>query len=186
MPALFSTAFMGDHMRRLLVLVAALAAVLLSAVPAHAAWLTIPDRQGDVRHGMDIRSVKIRNRPGRLVVIVQHRQIRERDGAWSAIYIDVDRSPGPTYLMSGGAGTHWDMFWMNGWKVYSRALCPRRFRQSFNYRADTSRFVIPRLCLSGASFRASKVRVAAKAGTRGTRPDWAPGRFRLSRWVAEG
>lgn len=192
------TAFMGDHMLPTrpmnratptggVVCATALAVVLLTAVPAQAEWATIPDRRGDVAHGMDIRNVKVQNRPGRLVVTVQHRAIRQRDGAWSAIYIDVDpRQPGPTYLMSGGAGTHWDFFWTSTWKVRGLLGCAKRYRQSFNYRADTSRFVIPRVCLGGATFRASKVRVAAKAGTRAPRVDWAPGRFKLSRWVAEG
>lgn len=165
-----------------------LAEGLFVATPAHAETRTVPDRVGDVRHGMDIRGMRIHNGPRRLVVVLRHREISERAGAWAGIYIDVTpRTPGPDYLLSGGAGTHWDLLWTSGWRAGGILGCSQRYRMSFNYRLDRTRFVLPRTCLNGASFRATKVRVAARAGTgRAPRDDWAPARHLLSRWVAKG
>lgn len=160
-----------------------IATMLIStATPVSADTAVVRDRGGDVRHGMDIRWVRVENGPS-LVITVQHRAIRERDGAWAGIYIDVAaRGRGPEYYLAGGAGTDYQYFLMDGWRISNR-IYGCRYRQSFNYRLDRSRFVVSRACLNGANFQAGRVRVAAIAGTKKGRRDWAPAYRGFSPWI---
>ncbi len=166
----------------LLVLAIAATMIVSTAVSARADTALVRDRADDVRHAMNIRWVRIENGPS-LVVTLQHRAIRERDGAWAGVYIDVvARGRGPEYYLAGGAGTDYQYFLMNGWRV-SNKIQGCRYRQSFNYRLDRSRFVISRACLNGASFEAGRVRVAAIAGIKNGRRDWAPTYRGSSPWI---
>ena len=55
-------------------------------------------------------------------------------------------------------------FWMKNWRdIGGRIGCD--YRASYSFRTDTTRFSLARGCLNGASFRATRVRVAAIAGT---------------------
>lgn len=56
------------------------------------------------------------------------------------------------------------------------------YSMSSGQASDTTRFVLPRNCLSGARFRASAVRMAVRASAGGT-TDWAPAPRHLSAWI---
>lgn len=171
-------------MAALLAVVASLL-VVVNTSPAAAATRTIPDRANDVNHGMDIRRVRVANQ-NRLVVLTRH-EVIQPDGS-VAVFIDTTprTSNKPDYILSmnifDGVGY---IYYARSWRANDR----NSFRcdgasADINRRQDTTRFAIPRGCISGAARPAGRVRVAAAAAVvDGADDDWAPGVRRWSRWV---
>jgi len=174
----------GGYLRRpaLKLLVTAMFAASIALVPtaAPADTRAFDDRQGDVRHGMDIHKVRIHNEQ-RLVITTRHRRVQPGQ---IAFYIDTRPAAGPEYAFFAGVGfgTDWAIVRMRNWRVVSDGPrhCPSDY--SFSRRTDTVRASISRACLDGAD----RVRVSVKANDQDRGPDWAPGYRRFFPWIAHG
>ena len=150
----------------------------LLTTPATADTRSFGDRAGDVRHGMDIRKVRVRSEQ-RLVVTTWHRSVQ---AGGIAFYFDTRPSPGPEYSLVAGVGydTDWQVFRMTNWRSVGHPVyCPSDY--AFSRAADTVRASLSRTCVGGAS----RVRVSVRATARGGAPDWAPGYRKFYSWVAQ-
>jgi hypothetical protein len=91
------------------VLVALASAVVAASVvsPASAAERTFTDKEGDVRGGFDIQSVRVVNTGKWIKIRTHHRNLRYRGthGGGVSVYIDtVRRQNGPEFRFSGPVG----------------------------------------------------------------------------------
>jgi hypothetical protein len=140
---------------------------------ASADTVAFPDASGDLSSGLDIQSVKVANdRP--LTVAVAHRHLR-RGGTngTEIIYLDTRlRNPGPEYAVTGNIQAH-----HQGWRLVRTERWAGGFRDVrcdirgiVSFKADVSKVVIPRPCLSSPG----GVRVSEAAADRSGRVDWAP------------
>ncbi len=171
----------------------AVAAVAGLAGTATAETGTFADSVGDVRHGVDVASVKVVNEKNVRVVVQHDDLVRSfRSNASMTVYLDTDRSePGPEFAFIAGLfeGTDYALVPTTGagWAPKRRGMplsCSHTLR--LDYARDVTRIRIARRCLD----QPGQVRVAVKAA--GQRPggaivtDWLEGRRALTPWVAKG
>lgn len=171
--------------RALVAMVVATTLIMSTGDAARAETATHHDRLGDVRHPLDITRVAIKNRNA-LIVRIKHRDLREAGSV--SIFVDVTPKAhhSPDYMLTSGVGTHYDLFWMRSWDRTGGFVRGCWYDASHNYRRDITRFRVGRMCLSGATFRATKVRVAAiAANNRGANRDWSHGYRKYSRWLRQ-
>jgi hypothetical protein len=187
------------HTRRLLVAVASVAAVVASGIsPASAAERTFTDREGDLRGGFDIESVRVVNTGNWIKIRSHHRNLRyggQTPGGGVSVYIStVRRRNGPEFRISGPVGFDGDyaIIRVRRWEPVGGPLRCGGLRFGVNYERDVVRFAVTRRCLDRAyDHRVGKIRVAVMAAQNrrvGSVPriDWAPKRRTLYPGVPRG
>lgn len=173
------------------------AAALALTVPgaatqsAHASADVTTD-PADVRHGVDLRSVKVTHGENALTVRLDHKNLRPhwRTGSSGSVFVDVDPDDrGPELVFAGGffRGTDYALVSADGFRpaTWGEPVdCEHRMR--VDYAADTVHMRIGADCLDGAE----QVRVAVKVGGErrdgSTVTDWLSGRRHFTDWVARG
>jgi hypothetical protein len=183
--------------RRLLVALAGAAVAASVVSPAGAAERTFRDREGDVRGGFDIHSVRVVNTGKWIKIRTHHRELRyggAQNGGVS-VYIDtVRRRNGPEVRFSGPVGFDGDyaIVRVRRWKPVGDALGCNGQRYGVNYRRDVVRFAVTRRCLDRVyDHRVGRIRVAVQTGQNRAggglpRVDWAPKQRKLYRAVPRG
>jgi hypothetical protein len=185
------------HIRRLFVAVAAAALAASVISPAGAAERTFTDREGDVRRGFDIQSVRVVN-TGKWIKIRTHHRYLRYGGAQNggvSVYIDtVRKRKGPEFRFAGPVGFDGDysILRVRHWNAVGGPLNCNGLRFGVNYKRDVVHFAVTRRCLDRAyDHRVGKIRVAVmtaqnRAGGGKPRVDWAPKRRTLYPAVARG
>lgn len=176
------------------VLPAAATLVLTALAPATAAsrWVTDPH---DIRHGVDLRAVQVRNSPDRVVVTTTHTDLR-RDpatGSGGAVYLDTDPAHrGPEYVFVGGyfAGTDYQLLHSDGFgrRAWGPPAEGGSYRMTVDYSRDTVRMWMSRAALGhpGAVRAAVRVSGARTDGTDTGLVDWLGRPRSFTPWVARG
>jgi hypothetical protein len=177
-----------------LVGVAALVTVL-TATPAAAAKVTVPDPTGDSGQGVDLVALDVRhstiNTPNRLVLRARHTGLPDFDsGVFTTVtfWIDVDRADrGPEFVVdvipnAGGMR----LLAVEGWGRADKRVqpCPGMRARADVFTDGPVRLSVPRSCIDDPA----RVRGAVKAV--GETPqgevvgrDWVGGRRHWSPWV---
>lgn len=184
--------------RRLLVAVASAVVAASVASPASAAERTFTDREGDIRGGFDIQSVRVVNTGPWIKIRSHHRNLRygsTAPGGGVSVYIDtVRRRNGPEFRISGPVGFDGDyaIVRVRRWQTFGGPLRCGGLRFGVNYERDVVRFAVTRRCLDRAyDHRVGRIRVAVQAaqsrtGDGPSRVDWAPKRRTLYPAVPRG
>lgn len=183
-------------MRNSLVGLATLAAAatlscVIAAQPAEAATATFSDQANDVRHGGDLRSVRIDNTAQNVRITIKTADLvaDPASGVGGAVFFDTDGDSRPDLVAVGGFfdGTDYALLRTDSWNVRratERVDCSYRMR--LNYDTDTARFRIGRSCLaSGTGSEAVRIEVRTSAGA-GTKVDWLGTARRFTRPVSVG
>jgi hypothetical protein len=183
--------------RRILIAVASVAVAASVAAPASAAEDTFTDKEGDLRGGFDIQSVRVVNTGKWIKIRTHHRNLRYGDmapGGGVSVYIDTARRRnGPEFRFAGPVGFDGDyaILRTRRWEPVGGPLnCNLRF--GVNYKRDVVRFAVTRRCLDRIyDHRVGKIRVAVQAaqsrvGSGDPRIDWAPKRRTLYPAVPRG
>lgn len=167
---------MSKHVFQAATLAAAAGLALAPLGAASAATSTFHDRAGDVRHGGDLRSVTVANKPKNVWVTVTTRDLTPAPsaGVGGAVFLDTDGQPGPEYVAVGGffEGTDYSLQRTDSWNVRragARVDCSYRMR--LDYARDTVTFRIGTGCLAAVP-GSGRVRVEVRTGA--TTADGAP------------
>lgn len=167
----------------------------LTATPAAAAKVTVPDPTGDSGRGVDLVALDVRhstlNTPNRLVLRAQHTGLPDFDsGVFTTVtfWIDVDRADrGPEFVVdvipnAGGMR----LLSVEGWSRADRRVqaCQGMRARADVFTDDPVRLSVPRGCLGDPA----RVRGAVKAVGETPRGevvgrDWVGGRRHWSPWV---
>lgn len=169
----------------------ALAALILSPLaPAGADTTEVSDPR-DLDHGVDLRSVEVRQTANNVVVTTTHTNLRPsfRSGSSGAVFLDTDPSdPGPEYVFSGGyfVGTDYLLVSTDG---FANRLWEEPVEGSYRMRVDYDRDQVRMRISRDAIGSPEEVRVAVQvAGTRPdgstTRRDWLGEPRSFTDWVA--
>jgi len=144
--------------------VALAAGTLMLAGPAVAAERTFGDPRDDVRHGVDIETVKVVNEKNVRVVVHHEDLVRSYEsGAGMTAWVDTDPgNEGPEFAFAAGLfeGTDYVLVRTDGWKLRHGAVPLRcSYEMNLDYAEDVTRFRMSRACLD----RPDRVRVAVRA-----------------------
>ena len=168
---------------------AATLSCVIPAQPDSAASATFKDKANDVRHGGDLRSVRVANRANNVWITVRTRDLvaDPNSGVGGAVFLDTDGQPGPEFVAVAGFydGTDYALLRTDSWKVRratERVDCSYRMR--LDYVEDTARFRIGRGCLAVApGSGAVRIEVRTSAGS-GDDVDWLGAARRFTRPVS--
>lgn len=162
------------------------------AIPAQAASGLTEDPK-DVKHGVDLRSVKVTHGENALTVRTDHTNLRPhwRTGSSGSVFIDVDPDDaGPELVFAAGyfRGTDYALVATDGFapKKWGEPVeCDYKMR--VDYVEDIVRMRIGNDCLGEGT---EQVRVAVKVGGErrdGTHViDWMTERRAFTDWIARG
>ena len=164
---------------------------VIPAEPAAAVSATFNDKANDVRHGGDLRSVRVANAGQNVWITIRTRDlVADPDsGVGGAVFFDTDGDSRPELVAVGGffGGTDYALLRTKSWNVRSaaeRVDCSYRMR--LNYDTDTARFRIARSCLaSDPGSEAVRIEVRTSAGP-GMRADWLGAARRFTRPISVG
>ena len=181
--------------RSALVGIASIALAASVAAPANADTVTLKDKRGDIKGGLDIHSVRVDNDGPRVGVKTTHRNLKygpKVRGGSIAVYIDIARKRrGPEFILGAPVGSDGDFHIskVRNWKMVGKPLRCKGLRFRANYKRDVVRFSATRRCLDRAyDKKIGKIRVAVRASQNRAhgqpRDDWWPKRRHLSRAVA--
>jgi hypothetical protein len=165
------------RVRSVIAAVAASAAALTVASPAQAGTVTSYDRTGDTSRS-DIVSVRTVNGPNRLLVTVDHRNLRTGE---MEVYVDTHPSyPGPEIVLGTGVlrDTDWHVYRLRNWRGVGPDPHPDfdcDSDVSWNRAAGTVTVSFGNRCRRGRG----SVRIAAVAYPEGARVDWSNGFHRF-------
>ena len=159
------------------------------AGPASAESARVTD-PADVRHGVDLRAVRVNHGPYNLRVTLQHKNLRRdhRSGASGAVYIDTDPDDrGPELVFVGGffEGTDYILLETEGFgpRKWGEPV-EASYKMTLDYTKEQTKMRISRAALG----RPDRARVAVKVGgdrRDGTRVvDWMRKPFAYTPWVA--
>ena len=167
---------------------AVVAGVLALAGPAAADIGGFDDDLGDVRHGVDLRSVSVVNEKNVRVVLHHDNLVRSyKSGAGMTVWLDtVPAERGPEFAFTGGLfeGADYALIRTEGWK-FGRTAEPLTcsYEMKLNYKDDITRIRMSRACLD----KPGKVRVAVKASGEQRDgdivTDWLHQRRAFTPWV---
>lgn len=189
------------YKRAVFATVAATALAFSAAAPADAARDTFTDRAGDLKGGMDIRSVQVKNNQKLIRIRSTHRNLKygpHSPHVSVAFFIDTIRDrKGPEFRLAGPIGFDGDyaLVKMRGWKRVIDDTrgpgLPCRVSFTANYRTEAVRMSVRPVCLANAFDHAvGKVRVSVQATQArkgpGSGHDWAPRRHRFYPAVTRG
>ncbi len=172
--------------RAVVVAAAAMMAVTAgTALPAQAQTKVFHDQVGDVRDGINVKSLRVHN-GARLIMKSKHTDLSRNKSQSIAYYIDVNGSrPGPEYLASAGfPDSDWQILRMKGWKVVGSG--PINCNSDFlaRYVRNVTQFALSRGCLGGDRGRVRVSMVAGRTRADGTvLRDYLPARHRFTGWV---
>lgn len=165
------------------------------ASPASAATVSFKDKAGDVRHGGDLRSVTVANKPRNVWVTVHTKDLvaDPASGIGGAVFLDTDGDQRPDFVAVGGFfdGTDYALLRTDSWKVRratERVTCSYRMR--LDYQADTAAFRLGRGCFRAAP-GTGEVRVEVRTSNSPTtghpaQVDWLGTPRTFTRAVAQG
>jgi hypothetical protein len=169
---------------------AAVTALTLIPAGAYAASATFTDETGDIRPGIDIRSVAVRNGSDTVKVVITHKNLlrHPRGGAGGTIWFDVDpEDAGPEYAFVAGLfeGTDYTLLSVEGWSLRRNAEpvdCDYSMR--LRYAQDKSVVRMARACYGDQDRLRFEVRTSGQRvdGTEVT--DWLGRAHQFTRWVA--
>lgn len=166
----------------------AVAALTLGlAGSAHAAGTQRTD-PADLRHGSDLRSVRVANKADDLVVVTTHRDLRRdpSSGSGGSVFIDTDPADaGPEYVVVGGwfEGTDYALLETEGWATSQwREPVEGSYELRINYDTEKVRVRISQEAIGSPD----AVRVAVRAAGPNTRVDWVGAAKSFTPWVARG
>lgn len=167
------------------VLLAAAGATLLPAT-AWATTQTLPDAAETPRSRTDIVSTTVRHSESEVVVRVRFDDLRRRNDAGLATYVDVDRGRrGPEYVVNTGLndGTDYQLAHVRRWQAVGAPLeCEHSVR--LRWVKDVAVVRISRGCLDDpSSVRASVLMTDLYDGVHAV-VDWAPATRRFGTWLA--
>ena len=182
-------------MRKTLAATAALTAAVLTigtAGPAAAATLTAKDPK-DLSHGVDLRSVHVRNGERTVWVTTTHTDLVKdfRSGSGGAVFIDTDPDDaGPELVFVGGyfEGTDYQLLHTEG---FGAGTWGEPVEGTYSMRVDYAKDQV-RMTMSRATLgNPDEVRVAARVagfkrdGTE-TKADWLGKPRSFTKWVERG
>lgn len=154
------------------------AAPTAAPASARAAVLDVTDPQ-DLRHGVDLRAVQVRQSARNLVVTTTHTDLVEdpASGSSGAVFLDTDPADaGPEYVLLGGyfVGTDYMLVTTEGWARSSFGEpVEGSYRMKVDHDADQVRLRISREAIGSPDEVAVAVRVAGlRPDGRDTRTDW--------------
>jgi hypothetical protein len=170
-------------------LAAAVTALTLTPAGAYAASATFVDRTGDIRPGVDIRSVAVHNGPETVKVVLTHKNLvrHPRGGAGGTIWIDVDpEDAGPEYAFVAGLfeGTDYTLLSVEGWSLRrntERLDCDYSMR--LNYAEDKSVVRMARGCYGNQDRLRFEVRTSGRRADGSEATDWLGRMHQFTRWV---
>jgi len=177
-----------SHITKIVMVVASAALVATgTTAPAQADQHTFKDRRGDLRSGLDVRTVKVTNNGPWIKFRSRHRNLKYGPhvrGGVVAFFIDtIPRRKGPEFKLYTPVGFHSEYYLMKTrrWKTVPPGMglgC--RIKANINYRKDAVWFAVKRVCLANAYLRkVGRIRVSVRATQirKGpNRRDWAPKR----------
>jgi hypothetical protein len=149
------------------------AAAMTVAMPAEAGTAISYDRTGDTTRS-DIVSVRTVNGPNRLLVTVEHRNLR---AGGMEVYVDTNPNyPGPEIVLGTGVltETDWDVYGLRNWRGVGPDPHPYfdcDSHVSWNPTAGTVTASLGARCRRGHG----TVKVAAVSYPDGARVDWSNG-----------
>jgi hypothetical protein len=170
-------------------LTAAATAVTLTAAGAYAADATFADKTGDIRPGIDMKSVVVHHGSQIVKVTINHKDLKPhpRGGASGTIWIDADRRDrGPEYAFVGGLfeGTDYSMLAVEGWSLREDA---RRFdcdhSMRLRYLRDQTVVRMAQECFGDAQDLRFEVRTGAQRADGVQVKDWLGPKRHFTKWV---
>lgn len=177
------------------------AALVVSAAPsADAAKDSFKDKRGDLRGGLDIQTVQVKNTWKKIKIRSTHRNLKYGEhapGGSVSYFIDTKRKrKGPEFRLAGPVGFDGDyaLVKMRGWRksLTDGPGMPCRISFKVNYKSDAVRAAVRPICLSNAfgGHPIGKIRVSVHASQfrkgPGSGNDWAPKRHRFYPKVRRG
>lgn len=174
-------------MRKPIIALAALAAVVTTSGPTYAAT-TVVDDGADTASPHDVLTMAVKHTADRVVVRSTYTDLRkvvERGSASTALYLDTRKGrPGPELALVSGlqSGTDYALVRVSGWKLSDRRIdCGHSFK--VRWKKNLTKLRVDRECFG----ERPRVRVSQKMVEvrNDARPvvDWAPGKRKFSAWV---
>ncbi|HEY0903385.1 MAG TPA: hypothetical protein VGE14_05805 [Marmoricola sp.] len=172
-------------------LAASAALTLGSASPATADSIGVKDAD-DVRHGVDLRSVRVVNSDRNVRIVLTHTNLRRdpRSGAGGAVYIDTDPADrGPELVFAGGyfEGTDYQLLHTEGFGVKKWGKVVDGFHiLRLDYDREQTRMRMSRKAVGNVDDVRVAVRVAGDRRDGTSVVDWLGEPRSYTPWVEQG
>ena len=161
--------------------------VVPTAPPSHAETTSRSDHLGDLRHALDLVSLRVTHGLKNVRVTLEHRNLKRMgaEGWFGFVYLDTyGGKRGPEFLFVGPMGsTTWSLYPVGDfYDEYEESLCPNIESRAL-FGGDQTRVRLARRCLNTPPRRVRVAAYVSNSHVRRYRADWIGERRSFTEWI---